>query len=127
MSDRDDEPARPSANESAEERALSNRLRDLDKRLDERRAAREADARDVVEPQRQGLGLAMRLGADFVAGVVVGAALGWGVDALFGISPWGLIVFLLLGFCAGVLSLLRTAGLVKPGPLGSDDVPGAKG
>ncbi len=58
----------------------------------------------------------LRLGADFVAGIAVGAAIGWGVDRLFGIAPWGLIVFLLLGFAAGILSVLRTAGLVKPGP-----------
>ena len=61
--------------------------------------------------------MAMRLGADFVAGVVVGGALGWGFDRLFGTSPWGLIVFLLLGFIAGTLSVMRSAGLIarKPG------------
>ncbi len=126
MSDRDGEPTPPSANRSAEEQALSERLQDLDRRLDERRALREADADLVVEPPRQGYGMAMRLGADFVAGVVVGAALGWGIDRLFGTSPWGLMIFLLLGFAAGILSLLRTAGLVKPGPPGPDDLPGGK-
>jgi ATP synthase protein I len=127
MSERDGEPTRPPADNSAEERALSERLRDLDRRLDESRALREADARLNVEPPSQNYGMAMRLGADFVAGVVVGAALGWGIDSLFGTSPWGLIVFLLLGFAAGILSVLRTAGLVKPGPLGPGDEPGAKG
>jgi len=34
------------------------------------------------------------------------------VDRLAGTSPWGLIIFLLLGFCAGVLNVLRSAGLV---------------
>ena len=48
---------------------------------------------------RPGVGMALRLGADFVAGVVVGAALGWGFDALFGTSPWGLIVFSPSGVC----------------------------
>ena len=70
--------------------------------------------------------MAMRLGADFVAGIVVGAALGLGFDRLFGTSPWGLMVFLLLGFAAGILSVLRTAGLVRPGPAGPDNLPGAK-
>jgi ATP synthase protein I len=63
----------------------------------------------------------MRLGTDFVAGIIVGAAIGWGVDRLFGTSPWGLMVFLLLGFGAGLLSVLRSAGLVKPGPPGPDN------
>ncbi|TIS88531.1 MAG: ATP F0F1 synthase subunit I, partial [Mesorhizobium sp.] len=29
-----------------------------------------------------------------------------------GTSPWGLIVFLLLGFGAGVLNVMRSAGVV---------------
>ena len=40
----------------------------------------------------------MKLSSEFIAGVAVGAGLGWGIDRLAGTSPWGLIVFLLLGF-----------------------------
>ncbi len=126
MSDGDGKPARPSAEGPARDSELSGRLRDLDRRLDESRAARQTDAPSPIEPPRQGYGLAMRLGADFVAGVVVGAAIGWGVDRLFGTTPWGLIVFLLLGFGAGILSVLRSAGLVAPGPPGPDDASGTK-
>jgi ATP synthase protein I len=43
---------------------------------------------------------------------VVGAGLGWIIDRVAGTSPWGLIVFLLLGFGAGVLNVLRSAGLM---------------
>jgi ATP synthase protein I len=53
-----------------------------------------------------------RLSSELVAGVVVGAGLGWLIDRWLGISPWGLIVFLLLGFAAGVLNVMRSAGLV---------------
>ena len=126
MSDRGDKPTGRDALESSEERALSARMRDLDRRLGESRVARKESAPVGDRPAGQGYGLAMRLGADFVAGIVVGAALGWGIDRLFGTSPWGLIVFLFLGFGAGILSLLRTAGLVQPGPPGPDDLPGAK-
>jgi ATP synthase protein I len=42
---------------------------------------------------------------------VVGAGLGWLIDRWLGISPWGLMVFLLLGFAAGVLNVMRSAGL----------------
>jgi ATP synthase protein I len=126
MSDGDGKPAGPPAGEPPGERELSSRLRDLNRRLDESRAASQTSAPSPIEAPRQGYGLAMRLGADFVAGVVVGAALGWGIDRLFGTSPWGLIVFLLLGFVAGILSVLRSAGLVAPGPPGPDDVSGRK-
>jgi ATP synthase protein I len=53
-----------------------------------------------------------RLSSELVAGVVVGAGLGWLIDRWLGISPWGLMIFLLLGFAAGVLNVMRTAGLV---------------
>jgi len=53
-----------------------------------------------------------RLSSELVAGVVVGAGIGWLLDRWLGISPWGLIVFLLLGFAAGVLNVMRSAGLI---------------
>jgi ATP synthase protein I len=58
-----------------------------------------------------------RLSTELVAGVGLGAALGWIIDRWLGISPWGMIVFLLLGFAAGVLNVMRAAGVVPSGPL----------
>lgn len=57
-----------------------------------------------------GLAAALRASSEFVAGVVVGGGLGWAFDKGLGTSPWGLIVFLLLGFAAGVMNVLRSAG-----------------
>ncbi|HEY4405745.1 MAG TPA: AtpZ/AtpI family protein [Xanthobacteraceae bacterium] len=59
----------------------------------------------------------LRLSAEFVAGILVGAAIGWLLDRWLGTSPWGLIVLLLLGFAAGVLNLVRAAGMVSPNTL----------
>jgi len=53
-----------------------------------------------------------------VAGVILGAALGWAVDRWLGTSPWGLIVLLLLGFAAGTLNVMRSAGVA--GTAGGD-------
>ena len=44
--------------------------------------------------------------------MLVGAVIGWLLDRWLGISPWGMIVFLLLGFAAGVLNVMRAAGVV---------------
>lgn len=117
----DDGDGKPdlSADRKAE---LSGRLRNLDRQLDARRAKGKTPSHGDDEPQKPGYALALRLGADFVAGVILGAALGWGVDRLFGTGPWGLMVFLLLGFAAGILTVMRSAGLTKPGPAGPDNL-----
>jgi ATP synthase protein I len=60
--------------------------------------------------------MALRLATEFVAGILVGGAIGWFFDSWLGTSPWGLIVFLLAGFAAGVLNALRTAGVVAESP-----------
>lgn len=112
---------RPDPTRRFEDTALSARLRELDRRLVESRPER-ADDVAAEAAARPGFAMALRLSADFVAGVVVGAGFGWGFDALLGTSPWGLIVFLLLGFAAGVLSVLRSAGMVAKRP-GVDDDP----
>lgn len=49
-----------------------------------------------------------------------GAGIGWVADQWLGTAPLGLIVFLLLGFAAGVLNVLRSAGVVEqPGSKGT--------
>ena len=56
------------------------------------------------------------MASEFVAGVLVGAALGWALDWVAGTSPWGLIGFLLLGFAAGVVNVVRGAGRMSASP-----------
>jgi len=56
-----------------------------------------------------GVGLALRLGVDFVAGVVVGVGIGLLLDWWMGSSPAMLIVFVFLGAAAGTFNVFRTA------------------
>lgn len=91
---------------------LSDRLRRLDEKLDAR-AAEEMRTKPAPPPDaadRSGFTRGMKLSGDFVGGVVAGFAVGWVFDKLTGWSPWGLIVFILLGFAAGVLNVLRSVG-----------------
>ena len=96
---------------------LAGRLNSLDKRLDAKQDNKRLDAKQdkltaagAAKPDNAGFAAAMRLSTDFVAAILLGAALGYGLDRLLGITPWGMIIFLVLGFGAGVLSVLRTAG-----------------
>lgn len=78
-------------------------------------ATRSAEIAPPVEnaERTQGYALAVKLSSEFIAGVLVGAALGYLLDRLAGTTPWGMIVFLLLGFCAGVLNVMRSTGSVS--------------
>ena len=104
------------AKPSLPEGDLGDRLRKLDVALE--KAQRErivGSSRESQTPSStQGMAQALRLASEFAAGVLVGGGIGWFVDRVAGSSPWGLIVFLMLGFVAGVLNVTRAAGLKKP-------------
>lgn len=100
---------------SPEEAALSDRLGNLDQRLSEfrdRRAKTEQPAGDDGDKaaRASAMALGFRLSSELIAGVAVGAGIGWGFDHLLSTSPFGFIAFLLLGFIAGVVNVVRTAG-----------------
>ena len=88
---------------------------DLARRFDRLSRELDADRRERAAAERPeggsgtGYGQAVKLASEFIAGILVGAGLGWGLDRLAGTSPWGLIGLVLLGFCAGVLNVVRAA------------------
>lgn len=53
--------------------------------------------------------MAWRMVIELVAGIGVGFAIGIGLDSVFGTGPFLLVTFTLLGFAAGVRTLMRTA------------------
>jgi ATP synthase protein I len=96
--------------------ALSARLKSLGQRLDQSGSRRAAEAGPASRPATDHSALArgFRLSSELVAGVLVGAGIGWLIDRWLGTLPWGMFVFALLGFTAGVLNVMRQAG-VAPG------------
>lgn len=111
-----DEAGRDNAQPS-DEAALSARLGRLDQRLSELKVSRKVEADQADSSGASGaarasaMAIGLRLSSELVAGVVVGTVLGWGFDRLLSTSPWGLIVFMLLGFVAGVINVMRSAGV----------------
>ena len=87
---------------------------DFDARL---RAAREAQAEisgkkaeargDQASSEKIGIG--MRIALELVAGVIVGTAIGLGLDYWLGTKPWLMIVFFVVGSAAGFMNVIRTA------------------
>lgn len=96
-----------------DEAALSARLQRLGNRLTQVNRPSENSAGPRQATDTSAIARGFRLSTELVAGVLVGAAIGWLLDKWLGISPWGLIVFLLLGFAAGVLNVMRAAGVVQ--------------
>lgn len=83
------------------------------KRLEERIAAvkktAEPKPKPRVEHQLGQASYAWRMVTELVAGLAIGFGIGYVLDAWCGTRPWFLVLFILLGFAAGVNVMLRTA------------------
>lgn len=97
--------------------SLETRRQELEAKLASKRKEDEDKAGDEGG-DRKGYALAVKLSSEFIAAVFVGAILGYVLDTFVGTAPWGMIVFLLLGFVAGVLNVLRSVGAVEKPKVG---------
>jgi ATP synthase protein I len=104
---------------SADEAALTARFKRLGERLGHVHPDRpsESSPGQPTAADPSAIARGFRLSTELVAAVLVGAAIGWLIDWGLGIKPWGMIVLLLLGFAAGVLNVMRAAGVVPPNTL----------
>lgn len=119
--DHDPEAGRKTGAAASSDEGLDRRRRDLDAALASRRVETLSGADEAKSREASGYGQAMRLSSEFIAGIVAGAGLGWLIDRVAGTSPWCMILFLLLGFCAGILNVLRSAGMVAESGLKTSD------
>jgi ATP synthase protein I len=93
---------------SPEDRAaLKRRASDIGKRLEEVKVRSAPPPDSAARGSAMGQGL--KIAVELVVGVVLGAFIGGVLDRQFGTRPWLLIVFLIFGFCGGMLNVIRTA------------------
>jgi ATP synthase protein I len=90
-------------------------LRELGQRLDE---AQQRNAKQATRPPPTQLGIASRFATELVAALLVGGALGWGLDWLFGFfgihtRPLFIVVFFVLGAAAGIRNVMRAANEIN--------------
>lgn len=113
----------------------NNRKSPADQQLDERLASLDAHLEKTrksnvkkTEPQtgNPGYGNAFKMSSEFIAAILVGATIGYLIDALAGTTPWAMIIMLLLGFVAGVFNVLRSSGEMAD-PYSSDFAKSSKG
>ena len=85
----------------------NERLKALEARIE---AAKTAQApKDHMEEHYSQAHLAWRMVIELVAGLGIGFGIGYGLDALLGTGPVLMVVFLLLGFVAGVKTMIRSS------------------
>jgi F0F1-type ATP synthase assembly protein I len=74
-------------------------------------------AQDAHQPDSarvpHGMELGMRMVFELLGGVAVGGFIGWQLDQWLQTAPWLLIVCLLFGLTAGMVSMIRTAQRYK--------------
>jgi ATP synthase protein I len=80
-------------------------LEKLDKKLEEFKSKKERDGPKRLRVQNDG----WRMVIELVTGMLLGIVLGMAIDYLVGSEPVFLIVFSLLGFIAGVKTMIATA------------------
>ena len=76
------------------------------------RKSRERGQSDVGAAQRA-VELAMRLGVEMVAAMVIAVVIGWGLDRLFHTAPWLMIIMVPVGLAAGLRNILRAERLKR--------------
>ncbi len=95
----------------------SNSGKSFDQRLQEARTRQGLDAQPIrtgqPAPEFSAMSAFFRVGIELVSALVVGLAIGWGLDRLLGTKPLFLILFVLLGGVAGIINVWRQ---VAPAP-----------
>jgi ATP synthase protein I len=99
-----------------------DRLRALEARLHQAKGKPEVQPTETARGFSQGE-VAWRMVIELATGILLGSAIGYGLDVLFGTLPVLLIIFSLFGFAAGIKTMLGTAKELgrKTGKAGQDE------
>lgn len=84
------------------------RLLSLEQRINRAKGKDAPKRTDTGKSFAQGE-VAWRMVLELVSGMLLGLAIGYGLDVLFGTRPIFLILFALLGFAAGIKTMMGTA------------------
>ena len=82
---------------------------DLAARIEHARGRLKPPPKSDIAQKYNSLTLAWRMTLELVVGTMIGGALGYGLDLLTGLRPVFMIIVGLLGFAAGVKTVMATA------------------
>ena len=98
----------------------TERLKQLEERIEAAKVA-QAPKKDHMEEHYSQAQLAWRMVIELVAGLLIGFGIGYGLDTVFGTKPIFLILFIFLGFAAGVNVMIRSAKEIQTKQLAEQD------
>ncbi len=87
------------------------RLKRLEERIEAAKGPKPEEARQRSKVTVSALG--WRMVTELLVGMLLGLAIGYGLDSLLGTLPVFLVVFALLGFAAGVRTMLRSVDEIR--------------
>jgi len=93
--------------------ALKARAAGIGSRLEQVKARRAPQLDSAA--RGAALGQAFKIAIELVVGVLFGGLVGWALDRYFGSTPWLLVLFLVLGFAAGLMNVVRSARRMQAG------------
>ncbi len=85
---------------------ISENIDNLSKRINEARKEKSKTARNI-EHKKANIG--WRMVTELVVGMFIGFSLGFTIDKFFNITPIFTIILSLLGFAAGIKTMIRTS------------------
>ncbi len=103
-------PTPPSGELSPEEiAAFERRLSNLGTKIDGAQADKRAEitAQEDKAMRARGMAYGLRMSSEFVAAIIVGGLIGYGLDKWLGTVPWFFLLFFVLGLIAGVINVTR--------------------
>ncbi len=111
MSANDGEDDRPGRGQiSPEDReAIRQRSAGIGTKLDAINAKRAPAVDENTRRQQSAYGKAFSFAAELIVGVGLGGLLGWALDRYFLTAPWLMVLFVMLGFAAGLMNVVRGA------------------
>lgn len=92
-----------------ERAAFHERSSALGEQLDKVKARRNPPESGDARARGEAFAKAFRFVAELLVGVGVGGFIGWVLDRQLGTTPWLMVLFVGLGFAAGMMNVIREA------------------